>query len=307
MKQVKLWTLAVGFVVAAGVANAEEYRIGTASVGGAFFPIGQSISNLVNEYAGDDISMVPIVTQGSVQNPRLVADGEVEVAITSSNLAADAVAGKGPYAGSPMDLKALGALHPSILHMVVLASSDIHTFADLRGKRVAVGPAGGGTLGFLNNILPVYDMTMDEITPSFLSYGDGFSQLSDGNVDAALALSGYPAAAVMQAAATDKLRMISFDPAKLKTILAENPAYSTFEVGPEVYDTDKGATVLGVTNMLIVPGNMDSDVVERITAAIYDHLDEFAAENANAKQIDPARSLKLSIPLHEGAQTYFDK
>lgn len=299
--------LVAGFVAIAGIASAEEYRIGTASVGGAFFPIGQSISNLVNSYAGDDISMVPVVTQGSVQNPRLVADGEVELAITSSNLAEAAVAGEGPYAGSPMDLKALGALHPSVLHMIVPAGSDIQTFADLRGKRVAVGPAGGGTLGFLNNILPVYDMTMEDVTPSFLSYGDGFSQLSDGNVDAALALSGYPAAAVMQAAASGKLRMITFEPEMLKTILAENPAYSTFEIAPDVYDTDAASTVLGVTNMLIVAASTDADVVERITAAIYDHIDEFAAENASAKQIDPARSLHLSIPLHEGAQKYFDK
>ena len=307
MKLLKQLTLVAGFAAVAGIASAEEYRIGTASIGGAFFPIGQSISNLVNKYAGDDISMVPVVTQGSVQNPRLVANGEVELAITSSNLAADAVAGTGPYAGTAMDLKALGALHPSILHMVVPAGSDIRTFADLRGKRVAVGPAGGGTLGFLNNILPVYDMTMEDITPSFLSYGDGFSQLSDGNVDAALALSGYPAAAVMQAAATGKLRIIGFEPAMLAMILAKNPAYSTFEIAPEVYGTDEAATVLGVTNMLIVAASLNSDVVERITAAIYDHIDEFAAENANAKQIDPARSLKLSIPLHDGAKKYFNK
>ncbi|OSP54915.1 TAXI family TRAP transporter solute-binding subunit [Pseudoruegeria sp. SK021] len=303
----KVFTLAAGVAASAGIASSEEYRIGTASVGGAFFPIGQSISNLVNKYAGDDISMVPVVTQGSVQNPRLVANNEVELAITSSDLAAAAVAGTGPYDGSAMDLKALGALHPSILHMVVPAGSDIQTFADLRGKRVAVGPAGGGTLGFLNNIMPIHDMTLEDITPSFLSYGDGFSQLSDGNVDAALALSGYPAAAVMQAAASGKLRLIGFEPAMLETILSENPAYSTFEVAPDVYGTDDAATVLGVTNMLVVSADTDSDVIARITAAIYDHIDEFAAENANAKQIDPARSLKLSIPLHDGAQQYFDQ
>jgi TRAP transporter TAXI family solute receptor len=303
----KQLTLAATIVASAGIANAEEYRIGTASVGGAFFPIGQSISNLVNKYAGEDVSMVPVVTQGSVQNPRLVADGEVELAITSANLAEAAVAGQAPYDGTPMELKALGALHPSILHMVVPAGSDIKTFADLRGKRVAVGPAGGGTLGFLDNIMPVYGMTMDDITPSFLSYGDGVSQLSDGNVDAALALSGYPAAAVMQAAASGKLRLIGFDAAQLETILAQNPAYSTYDIAADVYGTDDAAVVLGVTNMLVVSAKADADVVERITAAIYDHLDEFAAENANAKQIDPARSLKLSIPRHVGAQKYFDK
>tara|TARA_R100000750_G_scaffold45567_4_gene30604 strand:+ start:1157 stop:2083 length:927 start_codon:yes stop_codon:yes gene_type:complete len=302
---IKTLTAGAAFAAMSLAASAEEYRIGTASVGGAFFPVGQSISNLVNKYAGGGMTMVPIVTQGSVQNPRLVAMGEVELGITNANLAADAVGGRGAYDGNALDIKALGPLHPSVLHMVVADSSDIQSFADLKGKRVAVGPAGGGTMGFLNNMLPVYGLTLDDITPSFLSYGDGFSQLSDGNVDAALALSGYPAAAVMQAAASGKLRMITMDPDKLAQILEENPAYSTYDIAPDVYGMETTATVLGVTNMLIVPASMDVDVASAIVAAIYDHLDEFAAENANARQIDKARAASLSIELHEGAAAYF--
>ena len=133
----------------AATATAEEQRIGTASLGGAFYPIGQGISNLVNTYAEGDITMVPVVTGGSVQNPRLVEAGEVEIAITNNNLAKLAVAGAGPYSAGALDIKAVAALHPSVLHMITLDGSDIETFEDLEGKRVAVGPAGGGTLGFL--------------------------------------------------------------------------------------------------------------------------------------------------------------
>lgn len=299
--------IAVTVSAIASTVQAEELRVGTASVGGAFFPMGQSMSNLVNAHAEGDFTMVPIVTQGSIQNPRLVADGEVDVGITSADIAADAVAGRGAFEGNPLDLKALGPLHPSVLHMVVAAGSDIKTFADLRGKRVAVGPAGGGTLGFLNNIMPEYDMTMDDITPSFLSYSDGFSQLSDGNVDAALALSGYPAAAVMQAAASGELRMVTFEPEKLATILTDNPAYSTYDISKEIYGMAADAQVLGVTNMLVVRGDMDAETVYQIATSIYDHLDEFIAENANAAQIDTSRSDKLAIDLHEGAARYFAK
>jgi TRAP transporter TAXI family solute receptor len=261
----------------------------------------------VNAQAGGDITMVPIVTGGSVQNPRLVASGEVDIAITSNNLASAAVAGVGPYAGDAMDLKAIGALHPSILHMVVMADSPIQTFDDLEGKRVAIGPAGGGTLGFLGNILPVHGMTMDDFTPSFLSYSDGFCQLSDGNVDAALALSGFPASAVMQAAAGGEIRMIGFTAEALAQILSENKAYKTFEVSADVYGTDTAAMIIGVSDVLVVAGNTDADKVERITAANFGHLEEFAAENANVKQIDPAQSKSLTIPLHEGAARFFDK
>ena len=34
-----------------GSVNAEELRIGTASQGGAFYPVGQAISTLVNKHA----------------------------------------------------------------------------------------------------------------------------------------------------------------------------------------------------------------------------------------------------------------
>lgn len=288
-----------------GAAIAEEQRIGTASLGGAFYPIGQGISNLVNKYADGDISMVPVVTGGSVQNPRLVAAGEVEIAITNNNLAKLAIAGKGPYSAGALDLKAVAALHPSVLHMITLDGSDIETFEDLKGKRVAVGPAGGGTLGFLNFLLPLHDMTVDDITPSFLSYSDGFSQLTDGNVDAALALSGYPAGAVMQASAGAKLKYISFSDGKLDAALAKNAAYNAVTIPADVYGTATDGQVIGVNNMLVAPADADADKIEAIVRAVFDNLDEFKAENANAKQIDPAASKALSIPLHEGAARYF--
>ncbi|GIX15151.1 MAG: hypothetical protein KatS3mg118_3110 [Paracoccaceae bacterium] len=225
---------ALAAMVMAGAAGAQELRIGTASLGGAFYPMGQAIANPVNKYAGAGISMVPVVTGGSVQNPKLLASGEVEVAITNNNLAVLALAGKGPYADGAIDLRAVGALHPSVLHMMTLKGSGIETFEDLKGKRVAVGPAGGGTMGFLNFLLPLHGMSMDDISPSFLSYSDGFSQLADGNVDAALALSGYPAGAVMQAAAGAELAYIRFSEGMLEKAVESNPAYGIYELPAEV-------------------------------------------------------------------------
>ncbi len=307
-KFLKTLTATAVIGLGASAVSAEELRIGTASLGGAFYPMGQSISNLVNAHAGNDISMVPVVTGGSVQNPNLINSGEVEIAITNNNLAVLAVNGRGPYsAAGPIDISAVGALHPSVLHMIVLADSDIQTIEDIRGRRVAVGPAGGGTLGFMNFLLPMHDMTLEDITPSFVGYADGFSQLTDGTVDAAFALSGFPAGAVMQAAAGADLRFISFSDGMLDQALEANSAYISVEIPADVYGTGDAGTVIGVNNMLVVPNSADADVVEAITAAIFDNLEEFRAENANARQIDPAMSLDLAIPLHEGAARYFNQ
>ncbi|PUB14347.1 TAXI family TRAP transporter solute-binding subunit [Yoonia sediminilitoris] len=103
---------AVVAAVRTGTTIAEELRIGTASLGGAFDPMGQLISNLVNKHAGNDISMVSVVTGGSAQNPRLTDSGEVEISITNNNLAKLAVAGAGSYSSVPIDIKAVAALQP---------------------------------------------------------------------------------------------------------------------------------------------------------------------------------------------------
>lgn len=288
-------------------ANAAELRIGTASQGGAFYPVGQAISSLTNNYA-EDLTMVPIVTEGSVQNPRLVNSGEVDVAITNNNLAVLANKGVGPYNKSgAMNLRTLGSLHYSILHMITLEGSAINAIADLKGKRVAVGPAGGGTIPFLTQVLGLSDLTIDDITPSFLSYADGFSQLADGNVDAAFALSGFPAGAVMQAQANKKLKFIPLSNEQLATALDNYQNYDRVVVPADVYNTAADGLVLGVNNLLIVDAGMDDETAFQITRAIYDHLDEFKAENAFAHQIEPERSTSLGIPLHPGAERYFNR
>lgn len=300
--------LAAAATVAAAItigpaAGAEELRIGTASQGGAFYPIGQAISNLVTKHV-DGTTMVPIVTQGAVQNPRLVDNGEVDLAITNNNLAYFAVKGQAPYE-APLAIAGVAALHPSILHMISLAGSDVRDFTDLNGKHVAVGPAGGGTLNILNALLEAHGMSIGDITPSFLSYADGFSELGDGNVDAALALAGYPTSAVKQTQATHDLQFITIDPAKLTAVTERHPYYTTVTVPAEVYGTDSPLTVIGVNNTLVVKAEMSEDEVFSITGAIFDHMEEFAAENAVAKQIDPEQSKMLPIPLHPGAARYF--
>lgn len=311
MKSCNSYFAAFGFVLGVMAttvsAGAEELRIGTASQGGAFYPVGQAISTLVNEHA-DGLTMVPIVTQGSVQNPRLVNKGEIDVGITNNNLAVLANKGAAMYKkGGKMNLRALGSLHFSVLHMMTLEDSSIDSIADLKGKRIAVGPAGGGTIPFLKQVLGLHGMTIEDITPSFLSYGDGFSQLADGNVDAAFALSGYPAGAVMQARANKALKFIKLSDDALGQALEKYKNYNRVVVPKDVYKTADDGIVLGVNNMLVVDANLDAEKAYQITKAIYDHMDEFRANNAHAKQIDPARSLTLRIPLHPGAERYFQK
>jgi TRAP transporter TAXI family solute receptor len=284
--------------------STQELHLATASLGGAFYPVGQTVSNLVTKYA-DGLSMLPVVSAGAIQNPRLVHSGEVDLGMTNGNMAWLAVNASSPYA-ERLNLKAVGVIHSSILHMVTLAGSSIQSFEDLRGKRIAVGPAGGGTYGFLVRLLEVHGMTIDDITASYLSYTDGFTQLGDRNVDAAFALAGFPTAAIMQTQATQELSFIELSDEMLATMLERYPYYTTRSLPKDVYRLDKDVTVIGVDNILIVNNDMDEEKVFQIAQAIYGHMDEFKSNNAIARQIDRMQSMSLPIPLHDGAARYFE-
>lgn len=289
----------------APAANQTELYLGTATLGGAYYPLGQGISNLVTQYA-EGFTMVPIVTRGAVENPRLVSLGDVEIGLTNADLAYFGYQGQAPY-DSRLNILAAGALHPSILHLITRANSGLDSMTDLRGKRVALGPAGGPTVAFASLLLNAYGMSFDDIVASFLSYSDGFSQLRDGNVDAAFALAGVPAAAVLQTRATQKLRFISIEPHVLAAIVDDNPYYSIVTVPAAVYDMETDSTVLAVDNMLVVGADESADTVFSVVSAIYGHLDELQKTNAIARQINPDQSLKLPIPLHPGAARYFER
>lgn len=282
----------------------EEYRLGTAALGGAYYPLGQGIANLVTQHT-TGISMVPIVTRGAIENPRLVSLNDLELALTNADLAYFAYQGQRPYEAS-LDILAAGALHPSVLHLVTSASTGLTDFAELRGRQVAVGPAGGPTVSLTETLLAAHGMSLDDIVPSYLSYSDGFSQLSDGNVDAAFALAGFPTAAVLQAGATEDLVFLHIPADVLARVVTENPYYTLVQIPASVYDSGEDVTALAVDNMLVVNAHADPDIVHAIVAAIYDNLPELQRAIAVAKQIDPAHSTQLAIPLHPGAARYFE-
>lgn len=266
--------------------------------------MGQAISNSINNFA-EGYTMLPIVTGGGAENPRLIAAGEVDVAIAPASLAFFAHAGRGPYPDA-LDIRAIGTLHASVLHMVTLPGSGIETIEDLRGRPVAVGPAGGGTLNVITDIFAVHGMTMEDITPSFLSYADGFSQLADGSVDASFALAGFPTSAVVQAAATNDISFIELTEEMMATLRAEYPYYSSISVPAEVYSSDAPITVVGSANVLIAPTDMEDELAFTIAQSIYGNMEALIAENALAADIVPERSLDLPIPLHPGAARYFE-
>ncbi len=289
-----------------GSVQTTELNCATAGMGGAFYPMGQAIGTILTTYV-PNLSVVPVVTGGSVANPRTISEGEHDIGITNADKAYAAVRGDAPYDGV-QNISGLIALHPSILHVVVMDGSDIKSFSDFDGAKVAAGTAGGGTIAFLKNILPEYGLDVEkDMTASFLSYNDGMSQLSDRNLDVSCALAGYPTSAVTQLTTTKKINLIPIENDIMDTLLQKYPYYKSFNVPASLYNLEEDATVIGVSNVLIVRNDLDEELVYQMAKALYENLIEFGEINAAAKKISKESIFDLPIALHPGAQRFYDE
>ncbi len=282
----------------------QQLTIGTASAGGAFYVVGTGVAEVISSHVSP-LSVAAEIAGGSVQNPILVGTGESDMGISNADHVLNAINGVGQF-DKKYDLKAIGSLHSSILHIVTLEGKGISTVADLKGKKVAVGPAGGGSIPMIEAVLSVYGMTLDDVVPSYLSYDDGITQLKDGQVDCALVGAGYPASAVMSLAATDKVVLVSLTEEDMEKVSANNPYYSKEVVSKDVYGTSEDIIVLCVRNLLFCSPSLSNETVYAIAQAVYGNLEELKTyHNAlNSVTLDTVVDTS-SVPLHPGAEQYF--
>src|SRR5262249_39752844 len=121
--------------------------LGTAPVVGVYFPAGGAICAMVNiARAQNGLRCAVESTQGSLANLVALRTGLEDMAIVQSDWQYFAVKGLGPFKSSgPFDsLRALFSLHGEPLTLIARRNAGIAGLADLKGKRVNVGPKGSG-------------------------------------------------------------------------------------------------------------------------------------------------------------------
>ena len=89
------------------------------------------------------------------------------------------------YEGMPVtSFTALAALYDETVQLIT-CDPEITSVADLKGKNVSIGSAGSGVYFNALDFLAAYDMTLEDINPQYLSFGDSAESLKDGKIDAA--------------------------------------------------------------------------------------------------------------------------
>lgn len=245
-------------------------------------------------------------TQGSVENARLVAQGEADYAIIQSDVAARALAGEGIFArGGPFTgLRAVGSLFPEAVHIVVHADSPIKEVSQLRGMRVDLGTAASGTQYDALAVLSAHGLRPSDLAEAAQ---DGLDKAIDRfrrrQLDAFFVTIAAPAPPLQDLAARSGMRLLPLQSARIARLVSENPGLVALTLPVNTYpgQTAEVATV-AATALLVTTSEAPDGEVERVLDLVFVHMPAQAAGRAQAYKVSKQTALKgVTIPLHPAA------
>jgi len=287
-----------------------DIAIGTAASGGAWYPIGAVMSDIVST-SDLGISATVQTTGGGVENCKLTNNGQCELSITIGYLAYNAQNGLDPYEGAQMDnISCLfGGLSTGVMQVLLPGNSSIQSFADLKGKKVAVGPAGGGAITCLSACLQYEGVSYSDITPTYVSYDEGVTMMTDGHVDAAIVYGGIPTSAVSTLVASNTdFRFLSLTEQAQSALLEEYSYFVPVTIPAAMYGRESDVLTIGTPNIVIVSSDLPEEVVYSLCELFFtdENLKKIQASQPSAKGLTIEKAATAtSIPLHPGAEKFF--
>lgn len=279
----------------------------TGGTSGIYYPIGVALSNIYGK-AIPDAKVSVQATKASVENLNLLAAGRGEVALTLGDSLSDAWKGDAE-AGFKTPLKKLrgiSAMHPNYIQIVARADAGIKSLADLKGKRISVGAPKSGTELNARAILAAAGLSYKDFDKvEYLPYAESVELLKNRQIDATLQSSGLGSPALRDLANSADVMFVPI-PANVIAKVG-NAAYVSASIPANTY---KGQTAdvptASVINFLVTHDGVSTDVVYRMTKAMFENLDELVAAHAAAKYVKlQGATANMPIPLHPGAEKYY--
>lgn len=283
--------------------------LGTAATGGAYYNVGDAIGKMLESHLPTSVTVE--ITAGALENPVLIDSGDLEIGFTNEHIAYAAVNGTAQFEGNPIALNCLAAgLQPGVVHFAVLEGSGIETLSDLKGKTIAVGAQGNGSLSTITTIFTYFGITWDDFTPSYKSYSDGCQALVDGTVDCAIVPAGVPNSSIQTLAAAGKdYKLLSWSDEERDGFLAENPFYASVDLQPDTYEgQDEVVKTIATANIIIVSPNMDENESYWLCRALWENIEEvYVAIPALRDSLTLENATKTTIDIAPGALRYYQE
>ena len=282
-----------------------ELTFTTGGPTGTYYAFGSVLANYITNNA--NLPVTAVVGNGSADNIDQLDLGDAQLALVQNDVANYAYNGIRIYedSGAVTSFTALAALYTETVQLVT-CNPEIKSVADLAGKSVSIGSSGSGVYFNALDFLAAYDMSLDDITAQYLSFGDSAEALKDGKVDAAFVVAGHPTPAVTDLSTTTETYLVGLDAehvAKLKEI---NSAYAETIIPAGTYSgIDEDIVTVGMKATIIANGDVSDEEAYAIVSTIFDNAAAISELHDKGNELDLEYASTCGVPYHAGAAKYF--
>ena len=311
-----------------GMAKAQApqfFRIGTGSAGGTYYPVGGVLANAISCPPGapcgegggtagvPGLVAVAQATQGSLQNINLIQSANAESGFVQSDISHWGFTGTGLFEGRAKTdrVRFLAHLFPEHIHATVRKDSNIRSFEDLRGKRIAIGLQASGARIGSELILEAHGLRAGrEYVAEYLSQQQGVERMQDRNMDAAITVTGYPASSITEFCSRTGCRMLPIPRDQGQRVIERAPFYGFGVIPTSAYEGLEADTpTLTVGALWLVRDSVPEQLVYNITRSLWSDVSRGLLDRGHAKGkeiiLREALSGRGVVPFHPGAERFY--
>jgi hypothetical protein len=258
-----------------------------------------------------EVQLVPEAASGTMDIVRRMMQKEATkkdaFGIFGSVDAWRAYKGEGEYSGKPFtSLRGVVFNMGTDLYFVVPGNSPIKSYADAKGKRIAMGGPGSTVANTAHFLLEQHGVQKKDFKPYYFTYKETVEGFQDGSLDGGFLAGGYPIASYSELASRSSVRIIPIDEKMLKKITSEHAYYYATVVKAGSYkglETD--TPILGFATAVWTHAGVSNDVVYKVLKNLFDHRQDYYQIHSAAKGMQPEVATKgMTVPFHPGAEKY---
>ncbi len=291
-------------------------RIGTSERDGTFYSQGHALKAVLQRRPTlAAIEVVPSET-ASIQNAHRLHLGEIEFGFMASNWIGRSRAGAPPFA-HPIELAMAAPMNAGPLFFVVRAESPIRSFADLRGRRIVVGPRSSGMVQHAHGLLGALGMSFSDFSPVYLDFAAGAAALAAGEVEVQFQCP-IPNTVMTALARSTALRVLPYGAGELEKVTASVPYYRRTVIRRDaIRGLEADLPQVAVLNVLVTHSRVPELTVGEAVTAIVEGSDELGRLNPLFMGLDelfaPLRAQGRAalefggVPLHAGARRAYSE
>ncbi|MEX0583729.1 MAG: TAXI family TRAP transporter solute-binding subunit, partial [Sneathiella sp.] len=186
----------------------------------------------------------------------------------------------------------------------------IERINDLRGRRVSLDDPGSGTIVDARIILKAYGLHESELKTQYVKPADAVKKMRADELDAFFFVAGTPSVAIAELSAEGLVTLIPIDGPVAARLTLDNAFFSHTTIPADSYDGIGAVRTLGVAALWVVHKNQGEEIVYQITRKFWENLPSIRKLNIHPKlAVINLKSAfaSMSVPLHPGAQRYYDE